>query len=151
ERRGPELLTVLRVERSEAFVARRADEYQPARRDARARAARIADELLARRQGLVEAERRPPEDLARVRIDCEQAAPRRPRAGGARADRPIAFVELAGDRRSERAEGPDAIDARAVVRLLRADRLEAIGHVRIFVLHPTDERVVVRRGIEDAV
>src|SRR5690606_364753 len=76
--------------------------------------------------------------------------PRRPVAGQGGADGPPVLVELAADRRVEAEERADAQDARAIVRLRRADGFEAVRYVRVLVLDPADERRVVGVHVDDA-
>src|SRR5690606_5903101 len=77
ERRLPELLARLRVERPEARVVGRADEDEAAGRGNRAAVAGTARVALAFGQALGHAKRHAPGELAGVDVDSGEIAPRR--------------------------------------------------------------------------
>src|SRR5690606_38856128 len=116
-----------RVEGAEAAVVGRADEHQPARGHRRAGAAGVADQALALRQLVDHAERDRPLDFPRARVDRDELAPRRLVARRLRPLRAALLVVLTRQRRAEREERTLAVDARAVVRLVGAVRVEAVA------------------------
>src|SRR5579862_7124701 len=140
ERRGPQLLARLRIERAESMIGSRADENQPARRGDRTRAAAIPGVLLAFRQSLGDAERGLPGDLAGVAVHRGQPSPRRFLAG------PVADDFAAGvlARRAESGVGSGALNARAIVLLRGAFRAAPVIPAVLFLLDPAHQRHVVR-------
>src|SRR5690606_30237752 len=118
----PDLVAGARVERAKAPVARRADEDEIAAGRDRAAVARRADVLLAFGQRLVDAERHGPDDLAGLRVDRDQARPRR------RVTRQVALDAVAPRRGERRTVAED-------IRHLLVRRLVAVARVRH---HPAD-------------
>src|SRR5206468_1043360 len=112
----------------------------------RTRAAASADVLLAWRQILIDPERRLPRDLAGVGVDGDQPRPWRPLTG----KHDVAPGGVLAHRRRERVERTDAVDRRAVVRLLRAHGVERIRDAGLLLLDPPDKRRVVRVHIDVA-
>src|SRR6185312_2877480 len=137
-------LAGLRIERAELAVVGRADEHQTAGRDRGSRAAAAADVRLA--EEVVAAERRLPRDLARVRVDGDEPRPWRTLTR----ERHRPAVGIRARARRERVERTDAVDRGAIVRELRPDRIEAVLDAGLLLLHPADERRVVRVHVDVA-
>src|SRR5439155_8715833 len=116
-----------------------ANEHQPARGNGRTRAAASAGIPFTLGQLLRYPQRRLPRDVGSVGIHRDQTGTRRflaQQVHGAAAG--------VVDWSSERVEWPRTIECRAIVRSIRAPRVEAVFDTWLLLLDPPDERRVVR-------